>query len=230
MTPEDIFTAALAKSSKNKPGVTATPTELLSLFNRVYPVFWTIGARVNPSFFGKWQVVGFGGESGVDAWCRPTDAELIYLIDNEAGEEVIVVPLEEPDADPFRPAVYEWGQCYYPAGNELDPADTEDLTFWYSKKPEVAATADQELERLWPTNFGELLALELAIVLAMKDDRTEEIAHLRGDRDSWLRRFIAHLEHSTVGIVRSTGSAQRFQAQTVVPLTDLLAGGSEVAL
>lgn len=232
MTPNDLFTAALAKSRKNQPGITATPAELLATFRRVFQVFFTIGARVNPAFFGTKADVAFSG-GAVEGWPRPADAESIYLIRDEAEEKVIIVPFDELDADPFSPAVYEWGQVFYAAGNALDPvgesAATE-LTFWYSKKPDALADADTELDPLWPDSHNELLVLELAIILALKDERMAEVSDLRTDRDSWLQNFVAHLEHATTGVTRSTGTAQRFTGPTYVPLNKLLAGGTEVSL
>lgn len=225
MTPNKIITAAFAKNRKNQPGVLASPAEMFSSFLRVYPVMWTIGARVNPGFFGGREAVSFA----VDGWTRPAEAESIFRIELAAGGPVAVVPLEERDADPFTPAVYEWGQRFFPAGNAGDPV-AGDLVFWYAKRPTLPANADTELEALWPDSFDELLVLELALVLAAKDQRADEIALLRGDRDVWLRRFIAHLEHATVGVTRSTGAAQRFQAATQVPLNTLLTGGSDVEL
>lgn len=230
MTPAEMFASAYGRNRKNQPGKITTAPEILAIFNRVFPTFWTIGARVNPSFFGKILAVSHGAESGISAWCRPDDAELVYLIDNPEGEQVIVVPLEEPDADPSRPAVYEWGQCYYPAGNALDPAAEDDLTFWYSKIPDFVTDETAELERQWPSQFDELVILEIALVLALKDERYDEVGTLRDDRDAWLRRYIAHLEHATVGTVRSQGAAQRFQGPTVVPLNELLTAGTAVQL
>jgi len=234
-TPNDIFTAALAKSRKNQPGIIATPTELLATFIRIYSMFWTIAARVNPTFFGKQLVVPF--DINLGGWPRPEDAESIYLIEDDL-EEITVVPFDEKDADPFTPAVYEWGQVFYGAGNPLDPVGTESiaesveegLLFWYSKEPDEVASAATALEALWPETFNELLVLELAIILAIKDERPTEVGQLKEERDAWLRRFIAHLEHATTGVSRSTGAAQRYTAQSYMPLNALLAGGSSVEL
>lgn len=235
MTPDAIFTAAYAKSRKNQPGITATPTELLSTFNRVWQAFWTIAARVNPSFFGRTLLVPYSVPLG--GWPRPSDAEAVYLIE-EDGEDIAIVPFDERDADPFTPAVYEWGQAFFTAGNPLDPVGTESiaesvaegLDFWYSRKAPLPAAVDEELSSLWPSNFDELLVLEIAMVLANKDERYEEVASLKPDRDGWLRLYIAHLEHATTGVRRSTGTAQRFQGPTFVPLNVLLTGGSAVEL
>ena len=235
MTPDEIFTAAYAKSRKNQPGITATPTELLSTFNRVWPVFWTIAARVNPTFYGRTILVPYNVVLG--GWPRPDDAESIFLIEEDA-EDIAIVPFDERDADPMNPAVYEWGQVFFSAGNPLDPQGTESiaesvaegLDFWYSRKAPLPAAADEELSVLFPSNFFELLVLELAMVLANKDERYEEVASLRPDRDAWLRLYVAHLEHATTGVRRSTGTAQRFTAQSYVPLNQLLTGGTSVEL
>ena len=235
MTPDEIFTAAYAKSRKNQPGITTTPSENLATFNRVWPVFWTIAARVNPAFFGRTQLIPYNVPLG--GWPRPSDAESIYLIE-EDGEDVAIVPFDERDADPFTPGVYEWGQVFFSAGNPLDPQGTESiaesvlegLDFWYSRKAPIPTTSSEELSSLFPENFFELIVLELAMVFAHKDERTEEIVRLKPDRDAWLRLYVAHLEHATTGVRRSTGAAQRFTAQTYMPLNALLTGGSAVEL
>ena len=236
----DIANAALARNRKNQPGIIATDTELLNAFRRIYPVFWTIGARVNPSFFGMSETLEENAESDPTGWLRPADAELIYLIeftsiparltDDIEDPEIAVVPRNERNADPWTPALYEWGQEFFAAGNDFDPAVGDEITIWFSKKPEDHDDIGDELDPLWPTNFDELLVLELALYLAHKDERDTEETLLRQDRDVWLRRFIAHLEHATVPHRRSTGTAQRFTAPTQVPLNTLLTGGTEVTL
>ena len=228
----DIITAALARNVKNTPGVIATSWELMNAFRRIYPVFWTIGARVNPSFFGVRELLDLKAESVPDGWARPADAEMIFRLETVTGARIALVDVEERDADPFTPALYEWGQAFYSAGNALDPvvAEDPDITVWYSKKPDEIALVTDELEALWPEHFNELLVLELAALLAHKDERGEELGLLRADRDVWLRRFIAHLEHATLGKTRSTGTSQRFTGPTWLPLNALLTGGSEVSL
>lgn len=233
-TVSDITTAALARNRRNQPGIIATNTELLNAFRRIWPTFWVIAARVNPAFFGAREELEPDAESDPTGWLRPSNAELIYRLEfadgARAGEEITVVPLDERDAEPTRAAVYEWGQVYYPAGNDDDPALTDEIRAWYSKLPEDVDALSDELDSLWPGHFDELLVLELALLLATKDERLEEIPGLRSDRDVWLRRFIAHLEHTTVGVTRSTGQSQRFQGPTIVPLNELLIGGTEVSL
>lgn len=224
-TPQDIIDAALAKNQKNTPDVSASDTELFDAFKRIYPVFWTIGARVNRTFFGKSDTVtGSGG-----TWARPSDAEMIFRIQNQSGDQVIVVDLEETDAEPETPAVYEWGQSFTKAGETTDPGDTDVLEFYYSKIPDTPSSVSDTLEALWPEHFNELLVLELAMVLAAKDDRDDEVARLRPERDAWLGRFIAHLEHATVGVV-SSKDRHRFTAQSIVALDSMLTGGTEVGL
>lgn len=230
-TVEQIITAALARNRKNQPGITATSAELLAAFCRVYPVFFTIAARVNPAYFGVREVLLEDSESDPEGWARPADAELVFRLEDADGVEVIVVPADERDADPTRPAVYGWGQVYYPAGQVLDPEPgTDELTVWFSKTPELPDSTADELDPLWPMQFDELLVLELALLLAHKDERMAEVGLLRADRDVWLRRFIAHLEHETLPIVRSTGTAQRFRDPSWTPLNLLLTGGTEVRL
>ena len=60
----------------------------------------------------------------------------------------------------------------------------------------------------WPHGHEMLLALELAIYLAGKDGRTDDIAFLAPQRDRQKSRFVAFFEHEDAG-VRSRGRLTR---------------------
>lgn len=224
-TGQDILDAAYAKSLKNRPGEIATAgTELLKLVVRSMHGLYAYAARVNPIFFAETASVAFASPG----WARPALAESVIRIENGTAE-VVVVPYNQRDAEPGKPAVWRFGQIYRPASaGGLDPQGGS-LTFFYAKRPTTPASLAATLDALWTEQFNELLVLEVAIYLALKDGRGEEVPGLTADRDRWVTMFTAFLEHETAQERRSYGHVHRFTGPSLVPLVSLLAGGSSAA-
>jgi len=233
-TPTDIIVAAYAKSIKNKPAHIATEaTELLQLVIRSLRGLYSVGARVNPTFFAEDDDITLG--SG--AWARPEIAESIFWIERvagttggtgSAGDEVKVVPFNDRAAEVGMNAVYEFAQKFKSAGNTPDPTGG-DLKFYYSKRPTDPADVDSVLDALWQESYNELLILEVAIYLAIKDSRETEIRNLKGERDSWARLFIQFLEHSTAGRIHRFGQRHTIVTNRLIPLESMFAGGANLA-
>jgi hypothetical protein len=226
-TPRNILHAAYAKSKKNQPGqIAAEATELLEVVIRSTRGLFAFGARINPTYFGaSISVVASGG-----AWARPAGAEAIFWIEETiAGTKVDLVPFDDRGAAGSTDnAVYRYGQKYYIA--VTNPLISLDLTFFYSKRPDDPADLDTNLDGLWPEQFNELLVLEVAIYLAIKDGRQEELAPLMAQRDSWARLYAAHLEHEHWGETRRWGHMKLFNTEALVPVHMLLAGGTALQL
>lgn len=221
-TVQQIITGALTRSSKNSPGVIANNTsELVEVVRRSLTGLFTYAARVNPTYFADTQAVTLSG--GV--WVRPETAESIFRIEQSDSTEVVVVPFDDRKAELGMPAVYRFGQKFRSAGNPLDPT-TGDLTFFFSKRPAVVTALSDVIDPLWNESYNDLLISEVAIYLALKDGRADEIADLRADRDKWAMLFTAFLEHETVGERRRFGLVNRYATASIVPLNSLLAGGA----
>ena len=232
-TPRDIIVAAYAKSMKNKPGTIATETtELLQLVIRSMRGLYSVAARVNPTFFAEDVDVTLAAS----AWARPETAESIYRIERvtgttggtgNAGDEVAVVPFDDKKAEEGMNAVYEFGQKFKSAGNSLDPTGG-DLKFYYAKRPTDPADLDTAIDAQWQESYDELLILETAIYLAMKDTRGEETGNLKGERDVWAQLFIAFLEHSTANMRARFGHYHLINTKRLIPLNALFAGGANL--
>ena len=233
-TPREIFESAYAKSKKNQPGTIATETtELLQLVIRSVRGLYAVGARVNPIFFAETNDITLG--SGV--WARPETAESIYRIERVAGttggtgsaeDEVAVVPIDDKTAEKGMNAIYEFGQKFYTAGNTPDPTGG-DLKFFYSKRPTDPADVDTAIDALWQESYNELLILETAIYLAIKDGRESEVKNLRVERDQWATLFIAFLEHATANKRQRFGHIHTIATNRLVTLNSLFAGGANLA-
>lgn len=234
-TAQMILNWAYGKSRDNQPGTIATESdELLELVTRSLRGLFAVAARVNPTFFAITADVAFAGSK----WVRPETAESIFRIEAAvaspptsitAGTEIVRVPYDQRTVEPGLQAVYRYGQAYYPRStsatvNPISPQNGT-LTFYFSKRPATIASLATIIDTMWAESFNELLILEVAIYLALKDARDREVPPFIAARDAWLRQYIAFLEHEDVGERRSYGHVQRFNTQSRVPVTSLLAGG-----
>jgi len=233
-TPQDLIDAAYAKSMKNMPGqIASESTELLQVVIRTLRKFYAIAARVNPTFFASSETVAAPGSD--TPWDRPETAESIFRLEEADGTEIVVVPFDDRTAESGKPAVYRLGQQFYDAGNASDPDPaTDSIKFWFSKRPSNPSTLSATIDSMWVEQFNELPILEIALYLAFKDAGTTgrdiETQGLVMSRDDWLRQFILFLEHETSNERKRFGHLRRFNTQSLIPLTDLLVGGSTVDL
>jgi hypothetical protein len=220
-TGQDILNAAYALSAKNRPGTIATEaTELVKFINRAMRGLFAIAARVNPTYFAEGTPV----VPADSQWARPLAAECLFRIEKVSdASEVVVVPFDDRKAEPSMPAVYEMGGFFRPAGNPNDP--TGNLIFWHTRLPDDLANLASALDADWPEQHNDVLVYEVAIYLALKDGRMDEVAALRAEREQPLQLYIAHLEHATINTRSRFSQVRRFTTNSLVPLKALLAGG-----
>lgn len=212
-TPNDVIIAAYGLSSQNRPGdIAAKATELLDVVTRAGRGLWAFAARINPEFFGTSIRLASSGPG----WRRPVDAELVWRIELDSTEEVIVVPRGDLQADLARPSVWYMGQTYRPNGFATSPIFGNFLTFFYSQVFPKPGNIDANFSDLWPTQFDELLVREVGLYLALKDQRADEIPGLQVERDRWAQLFAAFLEHETTTRVYRYGSVRTFNVPALI--------------
>lgn len=223
-TVQDILDAAFAKSTKNQPGTIATSeTELLNVVIRTMRGVYAFAARINPYHFSVRQGVG-----GVAAdWERPERAEAIIRIEQQDTTEVIVVPLDDRLAAEPKPSLYEFEGVFTADGAQTNPpGGTDTLVFFYAKRPDdptPPADLAGVLDPDWDEAYNELLILEVAIYLALKDGRSDEVQLLKGDRNQWAQLFGSYLQHATANLQRRFGHRRIVNVETLLPL---LTGGA----
>jgi hypothetical protein len=218
-TVQDVLNQAYAKSLKNQPGLIANePVELLGQVNRIMRSIYSMAASINPTFFGK--TAQMSEASGT--WVEPDDSESVYYLTQDSDDaEVIVVPIDEQDAEPGELAVYSLGRVFQ-ASSSNPPAAT--LNVWYSKKADVETALADQLDQSWDEAYNELLVLEVAIFLAIKDGRQEEVPGLIQQRNLELRRFQLRLEHHLANIRSRWGPARAISTHQTFTPTELLLG------
>lgn len=221
-TVRQILDAAYAKSQKNRPGTIASEsTELLQVVQRSLRGLFADAVNFNRKVYASRVQVVF--DAALGGWRRPSNAEAVVRIETPAGAWVREVPFDDKGAEALLPSVYSMGQVFYPAGNPNDPV-AGNLVFFCSMRPRDLAGLEGDpagtLDPLWPEQFNEILILDVAIYLAVKDSnsgREGEIAALRGEREKWQARYEDFLAHETTTLTMRYGHDGRTNTSRVVP-------------
>ena len=226
-TVNDLIRAAIATSRHNVRDETASDAELIALIGDLLEGYVDEGARANRRFFGARFSVPF--DSDVGGWRRPGDVTMVVRLEAgagmvtagstviAAGTEIVEIPLEQRDTEPGRPAVYSWGQFWYPAGRTPDPVSGELIVFG-SRRAIRPVTVDDPIDPLWPQGHLALLKWDLAIYLAAKDgDRESEVAIFTALRDREYERYLAFLRAESITETRDYGHGTPFPAPRVTP-------------
>jgi len=222
-TVQDVLDGAYGTSTKNQPDTIANEeVELLAVVKRKLAGIYAFASRINPIHYSQsLDVTGVAGQ-----WERPEAANAIFRIEDAAFVEVVVVPFDDRLAAEPKISLYEFGGFFTadPAQSN-PPGDTDDLTFWFSKRPDDPDPDDLTgvLDPDWDDAYTDLLIFELAIYLSMKDGRVEEMAAFKEERNQWARVFASYLEHSTANLQRRFGHKKVVDVETLLPL---LTGGA----
>lgn len=211
-TGQEIIEAGYGKSTKNRMATIATDAvELLGVVNRSLLKYFSRIARTNPVFIAATETVTFNV-----GWARPVTAQSILRIESNVAVEVRVVPFNDRAAEPTLPSVYRLGRTFYSAGNANDPT-SGDLIFIFARFPTVLASLAAQLDAAWPEQFNECLIHEVALYLANKDGRNDELAGLESERDEWSKLLLEFCEHETANETRRFDQLNKFQTATLRP-------------
>lgn len=199
-TVDDILVAAVARSRQNEPSDLATfGTELLAVVNRSLAALYAVAARLNPEYVGAIVTVTPSG----GAWARPALAESVWRVETLAGATVAVLPPDDRAADPGVPAIYRLGRSYFPAGRANDPSG--DLRFYCAMRPAALTATSDPLPASWDRAYNDCLILDVAIYLALKDGRQDELPRLQAEREAWEALYRQFLAHESVALRRRFG-------------------------
>lgn len=223
MTFQDVFESTISWSLKEAPeGVTVSDAEAVMIINNGCDGLFLFGSRFNPEYFG--QVTPVVGVAGV--WDHPVNALLLFHRTDSNGDPVRVVSAMQSSAAHPEPAVRLLGRSYVANGLANDPAGNDTLNLWSVRAPAVGADLADTVDELIIDNFRDLLALETAMHLAIKDNRTEEVDRIRPLRDKWALRWGAYVEAYSVGQTRLWDYG--FASPNLIGINSILAGGSQI--
>lgn len=223
-TTQNIIDQAIVRSQKNRPEWSAQyGTELRQQVARTLNLCYQMGHLLAPDLYGLSTSVA--GVASV--WSGAGITPPIYFVENASGARVHIVPVTDRLIDVGGPRLYWSGATLKSVGLTGDPTATESLTFWTLAWPGALADLSTAFDAYWPTRFDALLVEEMALYLALKDGREDEVRMLAASRDQWLQSFVQYLRSAVVA------RSSRF-APTPVPAGDVAAiaagflGGAKV--
>lgn len=218
MTIQDAIQAAIGRNRKTQPDIQQKGPEMLGHYNRAMGALFSVAARINPGFYGEITTLTATG----GAWQAPANAERVHRLETSAGARVHVVDVNDPEPDPNVPCVTDWGRAYRPANSASSGLGA--ITCYFSRTPVPAGSLGSNVDGGFPPQFYDLLVLELAVYLALKDERYSENNALVRERDDTFQLYVAHLEHHSPSRTRRTGRGT-WDGPSIVSLQALLAGG-----
>lgn len=220
-TVRDIINDAkvLNRKTQERAMISEASPEIVAAVNRSLYGIYSVGARVNPGYHGETANVT---DAGGGVWVRPADAELIYLILDSDGEEVLVADPREPSPDPGFPSVVRWGGTYRRPSEVPEPEGV--LQFWYSRRPQEAANAESTVDL--EDAFRSLMVYDIGAWLARRDERYDELQALSAMLDGALQLYLMSLVHENVSTVRTVGQLGTFDSSSLVELKQLLLSGA----
>lgn len=206
-TYEEIIVNAHGYSTKSRPNMIATQqTELLALASRAVRALYAIASHVNPEYWGQTGVTAHDGVG----WPRPANAQTVHRITRTSdGAPVAIVPADDQAAEQSRAAVYFYGRKYRIAASPVGPLDTDQLTIWYARMPGKPAAITDIIDAEWEETFDAFLTIEVAMYLALKDGRLDELAALSPSRDREAQLFVDFMQYANVGLTTRFGQPRR---------------------
>jgi hypothetical protein len=207
-TVRTIIEQAIGTSLKNRREAIANePVELILVLRRALTEAFMDATAIFPEYFGTRVDVPFSAPAS--AWLRPLAALSVYRIELPNGMEVVVVYDRDRNAERFKPSVIERGRQFLPGLSAGSPTSA-DLTMYYVRAPETIPTGniDVAIDAGFPDEFTPLLVYALAIYLATKDTRPDEVQRFTAEYENWRTLWRAHLSGAT------TNSRLRFSPRS----------------
>lgn len=224
-TWQDIIEIGYSKSTKNQLRQIANEeVELLGLAYRALSGLYSVAATFARTVFA---VVSDPVAYEAPGWARPEDAENVFLAEMEDGTEVAILGFEDRKEALVDPAVYELGNVFRLAPNQSALEITDNLIFSYAKSPTQPSSLDDTLDALWKESYNELLGLEVALFLTLKDGREEEVALATRERNTWAKLFLSYLEHHTSAAISRHSGPQYTRSEMIQAIGQVLTPGSE---
>lgn len=213
MTAAEYIAQAVARSYRNRGEVLADDaTELLLQLSLQFRGYFGLAAGLNPAVFGRQALLAW--DAGNGRWNLPADCDTIYLLEQN-GAEVFLVPFRDRAAEPSEPCVYQLGRALYKAGQSTDP-NSAALTIWYAAVPADFTLVTDSPPAEWVPQYDQMVVDELALWLATKDGRADDIAALAPSVGRWMEEFTAWLGRQGVPLIQRFGMPTTVPTQTIV--------------
>lgn len=213
----DVIGRAIVKSFKNTPATyPVNQTELVEQLWKVLVWVFDAIASANPAFLETTVAVSSNGSG----WPRPTDAYSVVRLERTTGDEVVPLPYVQRTIEAgLRPAVYERGGVWYPAGNAGDPALSEQLIVTYSPAPARPLVDTDPIDPRLPDRYMAVLEFGIATHISRKDSRADDATTQEQEAQGWLTLILEHVKRVGANEVRLSGYPLTFpnKATAAVP-------------
>lgn len=221
MTAAEYIAAAMGRSYLNRGEVLAlTQQELLGQLTRQFRRYYADAATQEASVFAQTAVLVY--TTGPARWPLPTDIDVLHHLE-QSSQPITVVPYEDrTEAEPSEACVYRLGNTLYPVGNSTDPTATSILAL-YTPIPAAFTTTGQSSPSAWNIAFDDMVVVELALFLAKKDGRMDDVQTLQMELDDpatgWKQLWTTWLGRASINVTR------RFATPRPVPSPATVAAG-----
>lgn len=193
-TVGQIIQAAANWSAMTDLNVLATTTELVGVVDAAQKRVMAIGGAKAPTLFARRYSISPPGAG--NPWTKPETAGTVIYMQKTSGQRVSVVPVDDPYAD-GPPSVFFSNGGFYTVYGDPNP-QTDTLVLTASAIPQTLAGESSQLDSLYPSAFTSLLELEVALYLAIKDQRANEAAALQALLDRATQSYMVWLENAGV--------------------------------
>lgn len=224
-TVQDVIDAGFSKSAASRPETLNVASKLIARVGYCLREIFQVASRENPYIIGTQLTVDFDGTG----WPRPTNAlRVIGLRATDttdatpsiaAGEKIMVLPFDDQDFMPAKPALTELGQSFVSRGGAADPI-AGSIKVIYARSPTMPTDLQDVIDAMFPDSQMDLLNYDMAVYLAEQDKRAEDQATFTAMKSALLGLYIGWTQAQTYEIV------QRFPLVTP-PLTN--SGGGRQA-
>jgi len=169
-TAQQIIESAYSRSTSNDAGKLAGDGELLLHLNRKYQSLYAIMAAFGGDNALASAVLNFaGGPPAVAA--LPVDAIDLIRVEQANGGKAYLIPANEKDRGwHLAPAMYRQGASLISRGQTGDPGVGTAITLFHLDAPAALVALATALDARFPVRYEEILVLDLAIYLSVKDE------------------------------------------------------------
>ena len=196
-TAEAIIAVAYGRSKRADPNRgDTTSEELIVKLNEVIGTYFQEAAKINKAFFGKRVTVPYDDE--LYGWARPDLRPRRSR--GSRTERARRSPTCRSTTGRRKRARASTGTAASTTGRTRRGSPAGDLTFFCSRRPVDVAVVEDEIDEAWPHGHEPLLALELAIYMAMKDNRDQDLPALETQRQRQAARFGMFIAHEDMSV------------------------------
>ncbi len=202
MQAAQYIAAALARSASARPDLLVTASgELLEQLNRIVEELFVDASAAHAPYFHTRANLPFDVLQSPAGWPWSADILRPYYVAASSdttglgtgwvgGDEIVVVSATDSWASPDAPAVVGRGRAFMPTGQTGHPTGGS-LVVEYARRPVAMTGLSSVIDAAWPAEHDGLVIDRLALWLAQKDGRLEDLGSLEKDESLRFARFAA---------------------------------------